>query len=471
VQMAISPWNQFGVVLVVSGNSDTAIIKAGQAASSGILRVGTRTDLALVAQVQSTDEQTGTLELLGATFTDIGYSVNRMKERGTNWVEYHFDIPPGYITTPEAYLDLIFNHSALFDYEQSGFDILLNDQTIGGVQFSDESTNRATRRVSIPGYAIRTGKNRLTIKAQLAPGTQCISPNLDSLWLTIWPESVLHLPLSASPAHASNVSDLAKYPDPFILNPTLGDTAFVLPRNEPAMWQIAAQIAFDLGQKIKGPLINLVVVYGDDVPENIRQERHLLSVGKASTLPFIAELGTALPAPFEPKSDFARERNVHIIYRFPQDTDMGYIELLPAPWNEDRVIVAALGSTDLGVQWSSTALTTPELRRQLAGNFAVISDEQIVVGNIRPNSSVQSPIITATWAESNIVTESSPSSNTLADDDDDDDEIATNEAENQKIATLPRRPAWILPAIGISGTLIVVIILIVAVSFWRRRGT
>jgi hypothetical protein len=72
-----------------------------------------------------------------------------------------------------------------------------------------------------------------------------------------------------------------------------------------------------------------------------------------------------------------------VAYRLPAGTDIGYLELLPSPWNESRTILAVLGSTPTGLQWSARALVDPALRSQLAGNFAVVNDLQVLSADTR----------------------------------------------------------------------------------------
>src|SRR5258707_879339 len=130
-----------------------------------------------------------------------------LSAKGTNWAEYRFNIPPGKTVTPDAYFDLIFNHSALLDYDQSGMVINLNDETVATVSLSDESTQEKSEKISLPRHAIHSGLNTLLFRIELVPKVNCTNPNMNTLWLKIWPESNLHLPLTDKPAQSMDEFD------------------------------------------------------------------------------------------------------------------------------------------------------------------------------------------------------------------------------------------------------------------------
>jgi hypothetical protein len=163
---------------------------------------------------------------------------------------------------------------------------------------------------------------------------------------------------------------------------------------------------------------------------------NLLIVGLPSQLPVVGQMNDVLPVPFAEGSDVAQERNMQVIFRIPPDASVGYVELLPSPWNADNTVLAALGSTSQGVIWSGAALVDPTLRSQLSGNFAAITDQQVVTADTRlstiPQDSGIAPIVPFPVEPSAPV----------------------------------EQPSWILPAAGIAGGLAVLILLIVLIRSW-----
>lgn len=442
VQSAGSPWNPSKVVLVVSGNSSAGVLKAAQAVSSGVIRVSGRPDLALVSGIKQ--EASPAAVAVDRTLADLGYARQSVQSIGASTLSYVFYVPPGQVASSESYLDLSLTYSTLLNYERSGLVVAVNDQPVGSIRFSDEAASGLQPiRLRLPPTAMSPGNNRLTLRTTLTPRDACVDPRLARLWLTVWPESVLHLPLNPSQASVAQRFDLADLHAPFVLEPTLNTTAFVVPASDPAAWRAASQIAFDLGNAADGRLTTLKLYLADQLPEEARQNQHLLLVGRPSTLALLDELRPDLPGPFEAGSDVATERGLAVQYRIPPDVSVGYLELLAAPWQTDRAILAVLGNSDAGLSWSATALTTPRLRSRLAGNFAVITGEQIVAADTRLGTSAATVQATAVPSGALVPV---PLSETVA-----------------------PKPSWLLPGLMVSLGLMVGVLVIAALSAARAR--
>lgn len=382
IQLFGSPWSHEHALLLVAGNTPAGLLKAGQALSSGSVRPGSRPDRALIAAIQPNAAPAN--PAIDSTLADLGYEVRELLGPGAEFTSYRFDIAPSQVISGEAYLDLSYIHSALLDYEQSGLSVSLNSNPIGSVRFDDNSTRLSQLRLTIPANAVRAGSNVLSVRADLEPFDPCFDPQGGGLWLSIRPETLLHLPLNAgssNPVKRKPLS-LADYPLPFVLGPRLERVAMVVSPDDPVAWGQAARLAFDLGRRTDRAPLELAAAYADALPADLRQQRDLLLVGRASQLPLLAELREWLPAPFEPASDLASEPQAPVRYRVEPGTSIGYLELLPAPWDAERSILAVLGSTPQGLAWAGAALTAPELRGRLAGNYAAVIGTQIEASTI-----------------------------------------------------------------------------------------
>ncbi|MBI1794933.1 MAG: cellulose biosynthesis cyclic di-GMP-binding regulatory protein BcsB [Chloroflexi bacterium] len=447
VQMINSPWSSANVVLAVSGNTDQGTIKAAQAVSTGVIRANKAPNLAVVQAVQTTPlllpQQTD------RTLTDLGYQGFVFENRGVESVSYNFNVPPGWAVDPEASFNLNFGHSALLDYNRSGIVVLLNGSPIGSVRLSDDTASRSVNKIiiSIPATAVIPGNNRLDIKANLIPRDSCTPPNMRGLWVNIWSDSTLHLPMNPSPINLATNQSLASYPAPFTYYPVLDNTAFVLPHEDVEAWRAALQIAAYLGLNANGPLSAPSVFYGDAIPVPERSKYNLLVIGQPSQLPIVGEMNSFLPAPFSDGSPVPTEKNFQVNYLIPADSPMGYVEMLASPWNSDNVVLAVLGNVPQGVKWASSSLIDSTLRSKLAGNFAVINDRQIISTDTR-----LSPTINVGATQNQDVSVIPPSS---------------------AVQTTPKaeRPVWILPALIILILLMVVILAVVAVGSWSRNRT
>lgn len=444
IQMLGSPWSKQNVVLVVSGNTDAGVIKAAQAISTGVLNANNSPDLAIVQSVQ---EATIPVPLtFEQTLGDLGYDQFIFDVRGVDSTEFNFYLPPGNILTNDAVLELAYGHSALVDYDLSGLVVLLNDQPIGSVRFTHETSQEAINiaRVTLPSAATLPGYNRLEIRSSLEPMDTCTDPELKGLWATIWPESRLYLPIS--PIEVSTVAalDLSVYPAPMVFDPTLSSTAFVVERGGLNAWQAAIQVASYLGDQSNGAIAQPTVIFDDLYSEADLSAYNLIVIGRPSQLSIMDELNPILPIPFEGGTDQTQGNYAQVTYRIPLDVPLGYVEFMPSPWNSSNVVVAALGNTTQGVGWGAAALSDSPLGGQLAGNFAVINDTRVQTTDTRLGVSVAT----------------APAIEPL--------EPVLPTAQPNLPTPTASRPTWILVAIQVFVGLIVLVLIFVLWSGWRR---
>ncbi|MBI5825097.1 MAG: cellulose biosynthesis cyclic di-GMP-binding regulatory protein BcsB [Chloroflexi bacterium] len=379
LQMGLSPWNPSKAILLVSGNSGEAVLKAGQAVSAGRILVYENPRLAYVSNVQLLS---GTLPIVeDFSLKDLGYATKTLSGIGGSSQAYQFYVSREQMTTNEGYLDLMYYHSGLLDYSLSAFSVSLNDQIISSIAFSEETQQVTTLRVKFPPGILRFGENTLEIRASLLATPSCDESGLIDPWLTISDQSVFHLPAgTGEPLTKALLKDLKFFPDLFATHSDLGDTAFILPKDNPASWKIAGKLAYRLGETVNPFIASLSVAYADDVPQLMRDNYSLIVIGKASTLPFLLEINDALPAPFDFTTDTASERQMQIVYRIPQGVSVGYLELMASPFNSERTLMLVAGNSDDGLVFAGNALLVNELQNQLAGVFAVTNGVQVATG-------------------------------------------------------------------------------------------
>jgi hypothetical protein len=383
IGMIQSPWSKSHVVLVISANSDRGVTKAAQALSTGVIRPGAAENIAVVEQVDLSSTSAVSSTAVDRTLADLGYGNRTLDKRGFNAGYYDFDIPVGLNVGAESYFELVFGHSALIDYNSSQIVVLLNNQPIGSVRMSDATAKLPTNKIKvmIPPSVVKSGRNYLVVQAYLTPLDECAPPDTQGLWVNIWSESTLHLPLVTAPASPFAIKKLADFPDPFNSSPLMDNTAFILERDAIESWQNAIRVAAFLGDQSGGSGIAFSTFYGDEVSSDDRSKYNLIVVGKPSNIPIMSEVNDYLPAPFLSGGDIASEGdNFQVTYQIPLDSPLGYLEIIQSPWNSNNVILTILGNTSQGVNWAALALTD-ERRWRLTGNLAVINGAQILTAD------------------------------------------------------------------------------------------
>jgi hypothetical protein len=455
LQMSVSPWNTGRGLLVVSGNSDAGVIKAAQALSHENIQTIGKPDLAVVADVTMPSVQPQSNDVPvpqdSRSFADMGYPILTMSGAGRADSFVRFNIPPGYTATDDTYLDMTFNHSGLLDFTRSGLTVFMNGNLIGSVLLSQQTASTNTQRIKIPLSSLQTSTNELKFEVDLAPLSQCSFTDFGNLWLSILPESILHMPLKPATAGATSLRDLGSYPYPFASDPTLSNLGFVLPKNDPSAWNTAAQIASQLGKLASGALFNIGVGYDGEVPDDIRNNRDLIVVGLPSTTKMLGELNQSLPAPFEKGTNVAVIQGQQVSYRFPTDSDLGYLELLNSPWNADRTILTVVGTTPAGIAQAGNALTNGLLRSRLKGNFVLVNGQSLSVADTRTGLGLASVGDAANVA---------PQQST----------VNTAQPAKSPVETVfADENGWIPLVVGGLGVMIVIVLVIAALT--RRRVT
>lgn len=400
LEIAPSPWNQAKAALLISGNTGEAVIRAAQAATTGNLQTAKNSSVSFVAQVNPVTYNVGirpgtqtqvngnALDTLNYSFSDLGYATASSSGIGTNYFVYEFVIPPGEVPISPTYIELSYSNSALVDTNRSGLVVNLNNQLVGSARFDAVNNSQVTTRVNVPTSVFRTGLNKMEIQAELLPTNICAVFSNSTLWLTLYEESYLHLPLRSADVDVKAIKNLKNFPVPFSNNPSLSNTLLVLPPQSAEIWPSVGKLAYDFGKSATGAVIAFDVGFDGSIPPEKYQASNLIVVGKPSDLPILQEMKTAMPASFEPGSNVAFLQNQQVIYRVADAKDLGYLELFPAPWNTQNAIMFVGGTTVDGVKMAISALLDDRLRDTLSGNFASVDATQTLVVDTRTGTGI-----------------------------------------------------------------------------------
>ena len=389
IELAVSPWNNVHTILVVGGNSDAGVVKAAQAFTTQNLQTGDSPSSVIVAEVNPISSlgvfntesvQIDTPDIL---FSDLGYSLETSNLLGNNWFTYEFTLPPGQVSSGQPSIDLLFSHSTLIDAERSGIAVYLNNDLVGSTGFDAENSNYVSGHINLPASGIVPGHNVIEIQASLIPRDVCSVFATTGVWITIYPESLLHLTLVPSTEAAYQLKDLSDFPYPFTNEPGLNSTTLVVSQTEPRSWKEAGKIAYYLGGNATGSVLNMEMAFSDTLAQLQTPGQNLIIIGKPSELPAISELGDVMPAKFDSASNIAILENQGVVYRFSANKNLGYLELFSAPWDVNSTILMALGTADEGIGYAINALITPQIRNVLRGNFATLDEDRPSVVDTR----------------------------------------------------------------------------------------
>ncbi len=444
IQMAVSPWSDAHLALLISGQNDTALVKAAQAIGADSIQPYTRSDLALISQVRKEaliDQEVA----VDRTLADLGYETILVENKRRESVSIEFQIPSNSIVSDKALIELQFAHSALIDHTQSRVTMNLNDTVIGSLRLTEETVNISSASIVLPPMALRPGRNELELDMAFTPHEECNVLGNDGTWFTIYEDSLLHVPVQPVPEDIRSSFSLLDYPDPFARDVTLGETAVVLPQDDVVAWQTAAHLLLDISHQIQPPLADVIVAYAHDVPQAAREAYDIMLVGQPDSLPLLAELNELLPVGFKTDSNQLITTDLPFVFRRPANVPLGYLQMFPTDWSNGRHhVLLVSGNSEAGLQQAAHALTTTNLHNQLHGNVAIVDGDQIAIANKRLTESVTEIEATAAGDNSEVT-------------------IPT------EISVSDGRPGWLLPLLIISVLALISLALGVIITAWRRR--
>ena len=447
VQEFVSPWDQTRAILVITGLSDASVYRASRAMSSNSRFPGVKGSFALVRDVHSLPDIPPESQPTDLVFADLGYEDKVLK----GWYEqtsYQFDVPFGWRLTEDAYLDLRFSHSQLLDYSGSFLSVLFNGEPIATVALGDETSLNGGVKIGLPPSQVRRGRiNEIVIQAKMHPAYVCVPAHM---WLLVSSESLLRLDHTEENIHSL---DLKFYPHPFVHRSDLADVLFALPPDpQPEECEDALQLAAALGSAAGGSDLAPSVALGDTLTESRLADYHIVTVGRPSRSPYLQQVNVGLPQPFQPGLDGIEQRIDNVIFRLHPDMSLGFIQLIPSPWNAERAFLAVTGTTDEGVRWAARVLDTRPWA--LKGDLALIRGDDIKTTDTRglTHNGVTAAMATAV-PEMTPAPAASPTSTPGV--------SASGQASQRS-----GRPAWLIPLVGLTGLAVVAIF---AVAFWQRR--
>lgn len=446
IQISLSSWNPTRVMMFVSGNSEAGLVKAASVIGSANIFTSGRPDIVIVGDVNAEDPTAPVPD--SRTLLDLGYKNTTFGDTAGQYASYSFYVSAEQSASVGAYIDVVTSRSNLLDFEQSGLSLVLNGEIISTLSFSEDAGQIETTRVSLLPNILRRGNNILEVVTSLRPKGGCYSKDFENNWITISDTSTIVTPGDGQKFDFSRNINLDNFPYFLLGSDNLSNIAFVVPENDQASWNQASKLAYYLGNVANLVIPDVATYYGNGVPENALNEKDLIVVGRATSLPIVSEINESLPAPFENGTDEAIQPAMLVNYRLLPGVSVGYLQLITSPWNADHAILMILGNTNDGIPMAGNSLLNSDISLQLQGDFAVIYNDQVVSTDTRLG-----PVKESIIGELPIVATTTPSQNETS--------LTPSPDQPQEVQT---RAGWILPVLGI------IILLVVGVTIFVVRG-
>lgn len=393
------PENPKRAVMVVSGQSDEALRKAGQSLGGPPSLLGIGGSLAILTETRETFYTSGTA--IGSTlkFSQLGATEDVVLSGiGTQIFDVTFNIPFGTRLTNDAYVEVLYNNAQTLAIANSNFSVLMNEVPIGSVNLGVVDPNLTTTpspvagykvlRIPIPSTSVQVGtSNTLSLQLDINNDFNCEPPNRSATWFTISKDSTLYLPREIQDP-ATYVPLVGLFPSPFNSLPNLNNVWVSLPA-EPTQveWEAGIKVLSRLGSDTFGEgfipkLSTGAIPSGEDL-----SLYHFIVIGRPTTNEFLNQLNPALPQPFVQGTDSIQQRIDDVSYLLAPGFDVGILQIMRSPFQQNNVILVLTGTSPIGEEFASTALLSQRFANsELLGN--------IVFANLNSVTAVDTRLIT-----------------------------------------------------------------------------
>jgi len=376
IQEIISPWDAGKAIVVVTGLTDEALLKAGWAMGTRTQFPGMNGQMALIENtlpytLTKNDAVDIPFQSLGLADTRINATQSLVTQSGSTQgaMQVKFDVPYAWALGEDTSLALHFAYSAALQKLTGTLEVGLNGMPVNSVLLGDQPNVTTWMRLSLPKNRIHVGSNVLTLGVT-ADIPRCASLQvINSLWATVFADSYLHLPHDVQPT----AFDLRYFPQPFVATADLSDTVFALPEQvKPAQAMELLRLAEYLGYTTKGNTFRPKVVLGGDPTKEPLAGYNLIAYGRPTENAYIAAANASLAQPFIPGADSIIQTVDNVVYRLPDKYDLGFIQLLNSPWSQDKMMLVVTGSSNPGVSWAVNGLLDTKISYKLKGNLGVL---------------------------------------------------------------------------------------------------
>lgn len=388
IHLVANPDNPDHAILVITGQSGTAVERAGQALGGRPSILGITGNTGVVFESRALARATGLntdslpgIYLLGDLNNGDDIVLNGI---GTQSVSLDFDVPLGGDIREDAYIEIIYNSASLLDNSSSTLTLMMNGVPIASASLqrdvteiqttTDRVTNEdfRTLRAEIPAGIVDSGElNNLTIITNVEGGWGCDIPSGETIWVTIAKDSLIFLPQEQSTA-SDFYHLMEQFPRPYNIYPDLSDMLISMPDTitDVEGTQLLELMSF-LGEATRfgegfRPVIRLGAI---DEDSDYFARFNILVLGRPTNNAFLSALNampppqgtntrqqSLLPQPFAAGTDEFVQVLDDVSYRLRNRSAVGVLQVLASPWNVNKRLTIISGTEPLGQMAASVAL-------------------------------------------------------------------------------------------------------------------
>ncbi len=371
IQITRAPGRPYRYLLLVSGTSEEGLRRAGNAFAERDIY------LALTGQSIFIGDSPPRVEPIPplpwsterTTFAQLGSDDRRVNGLGTHNLFYYFRRPPGWVLDRGAQLTLRFTTSPALTSRESYIAAFINDVPVGTVRTGPDFPNEA--EMELPVARINRDldgrvPSRWTLRLEVgnfAREMDCEQVHPEASWTIVQADSAF-----VTPHVYFALPDLQAFPYPFSAVEEDAPETWILIPSQPQARDIEQALSISALLALYTPQDRTTSIYpGDAVTEADLGTTHLIVLGDRDRQPWVKPL-------LDKMGTIPGYRGERGLYQALKSPKQGLLREGQSPWNEDRVVLMAFGTTPEGAAHAADALLAETPPVEEPGSVALVDE-------------------------------------------------------------------------------------------------
>lgn len=389
LMMVPNPNNPANVLLVVTGNTPAAVLKAAKALTQNPTDKVLKGSTVIVKDVLPSElaESRDWPEFVrtkDSRLIDVG--IDSVTTRGVTSVpiKYYLKIMPDMSMPPRNFvkMNVVYSYAAHLDPSQSKLEVILNGISLHSARLTNpDGENLKTLELEIPTERMKI-YNELEFKFHLFPFKYdiCRFTTDEHIWGTIHNTTGLSLPAIIRTV----IPDVGLINDggyPFTAYPDLQDDVFVLANDFNgydvyAMLWVTARLA---KMTSPTPSVNVSVVRYNNLSGAIKGSKNLIVIGTRDRNKYIKDASTELGLIYDEGGfKLLQKAGAKELAKLKDIPEMGIVEQMLNPSNDKRVVMFLYGNDNKGLQ-NAVSLFSDDKKFQdiQRGNIVAVTADSV----------------------------------------------------------------------------------------------
>jgi hypothetical protein len=401
LMMVPNPKDRGSAILIVSGNTPEAVLKAANALTQyptrGILKGNTvivKENLPpQLSEFRNWPEYVRTKK---ATLMDIQHETKTTRGVTSVPIKYSLNLMPDMSMPPRNFvkMNVIYSYAANLDPDMSKLEILLNNKAFHSVALDNTSgENLKNLELEIPTESVEL-YNTLEFRYHLFPikFDICRFTTDEHVWGTIHNTTSFDFPATIKTV----IPDMGLINDggyPFTAYRDMQENVFVLADDFTAydvygMLWVAARLA-----KLTQPTeaVNFDVVRYSNMKGSHKNNKNIITLGTKTRNKLIKDVDPELNLIFgEDQFKILKQDKIDAISELRNEPNQGIIEQMLSPWNTNRVLMVVYGEDDKGLLNAISAFSdTNKFKNIERGNIVAVSETVQSITTLRKDQAKQ----------------------------------------------------------------------------------